>query len=334
VLVPPLGLEDGDSVVVDYLPALANDYYVTITGLVNQPGMYPWHPGMTLRDLVLLARGPIVGADLREAEVGRMPEDRSHGQLATTIRVQLDSSYLYSRDSSGRYFGPPGVAFPGQGAAPEVTLKPYDNVLILMQPEFDFQHTVTVTGQVRYPGVYSLRTKHDKLADLITRAGGLTSVAYGDGIRFVRQTEGLGRINVDLKRALGDTASRYNVMLQPGDSIMIPQYQPTVKVSGAVNSPGSVLWEKGKPLKYYLLAAGGPTFKADQSHMSVRYASGEVRSRVKWLFATKDPDPGPGSELFVPEKASVTPTNWVAVATAVTGILSSTVAILVLLQQL
>lgn len=333
VLIPPLPLEDGDSVVVDSLPPIYQTYYVSITGLVNRPGMYPWHPGMTLRDLVLLARGPVVGADLREAEVGRMPEDRAGGQLATTLRVPLDSSYLYTRDSSGRYFGPPGMPFTGQGA-PEVTLKPYDNVLILMQPGFDFQHTVTVIGQVRYPGIYSLRTKHDKLADILARAGGLTSLAYGEGIRFVRQTESMGRINVDLKRALSDTASRYNVVLQPGDSIQIPQYQPTVKVSGAVNSPGSVLWEKGKPLKYYLLAAGGPTYKADEAHLSVRYASGEVRSRVKWLFATKDPTPGPGSEVSVPEKASVQPTNWLALATALTGILSSTVAIIVLLQQL
>jgi protein involved in polysaccharide export with SLBB domain len=331
--VPALTLEDGDSVVVDSVPPITNDYHVGIAGMVNRGGLYPWHPGMTLRDLVLLARGPTVGADLREAEIARMPEDRSQGQIATTIRVPLDSTYLYTRDTTGRYFGPPGVPFAGAGA-PEVVLRPYDNVLILMQPDFDFQNTVTMTGSVRYPGVYSLRTKRDRLTDLITRAGGLTPQAYGEGIRFVRQVEGLGRINVDLKRALADTGSRYNIVLQPGDSIQIPQYQPTVKVSGAVNSPGSVLWQKGKSLEFYLGAAGGFTYKADKSHVSVRYANGEVRSRRTWLFTTRDPTPGPGSELFVPEKAMGPGTNWVSVATAVTGILSSTVAILVLLKQL
>src|SRR5439155_422416 len=111
-------------------------------------------------------------------------------------------------------------------------------------------------GQVRYPGVYSLRTKTDRLADLIGRAGGLTTQAYPEGIRFVRQVTGLGRINVDLPRALRDTASRYNLILQPGDSIEIPEYQPAVKVSGAVNSPGSVLWQRGGGLEYYVNAAG------------------------------------------------------------------------------
>jgi len=333
VLVPTLALEDGDSVVVDSLPPILDEYHVGINGMVNQAGTFPWHPGMTLRELVLLARGPTVGADLREAEIARMPEDRSAGQLATTIRVPLDSSYLYARDPSGRYFGPPGIPFAAHGA-PEVELRPYDNVLILMQPDFAFQHTVTVTGQVRYPGIYSLRTKSDRLANLLARAGGLTPQAYGEGIRFVRQEEALGRINVDLKRALNDTMSRYNITLQPGDSIEIPRYQPTVKVSGAVNSPGSVLWEKGKSLEFYLGAAGGFTYKADESHLSVRYASGEVRSRRKWLFATRDPTPGPGSEVFVPDKEPGPGTNWVTVAAGVTGILSSTVAILVLLKQL
>src|SRR5437867_1810069 len=66
VAVPGLGLEDGDSVVVDSVRPLAGQYYVAMAGMVNKPGAYPWHAGMTLRDLVLLARGPVVGADLRE----------------------------------------------------------------------------------------------------------------------------------------------------------------------------------------------------------------------------------------------------------------------------
>jgi polysaccharide biosynthesis/export protein len=333
VVVAPLRLEDGDSVVVDSVPGRYGEYFVQVTGMVQKPNAFPWHKGLTLRDVVLLARGPLVGADLREAEIARMPEDRSKGQLATTIRVPLDSSYLYNRDASGRYYGPPGLPFPGTGA-PEVELRPFDNVLILKQPEFDLQRTVTVVGQVRYPGVYSLRTKTDRLADIITRAGGLTQQAYGEGIRFVRLVDSVGRINVNLPRALGDTGSRNNVVLQPGDSIEIPEYQPSVKISGAVNSPGSVLWQKGRSLDFYLGAAGGFTYKADKGHVSVRYANGEVRSRRRSLWFSSDPKPGPGSQVFVPTRDLSQVTNWISIATAVAGILSSTIAILVLAKQL
>src|SRR5437667_12285446 len=137
---PSMALEDGDSVVVEAVAPLAGQYYVAIAGMIRKPGIYPWKEGMTLRDLVLLARGPTVGADLREAEVARMPADRSQGQLATTVRVPLDSTYLFERDSLGRYFGPPGPPLPARGT-PEVQLEPFDNVLILKQPEFDFQRT-------------------------------------------------------------------------------------------------------------------------------------------------------------------------------------------------
>src|SRR5205814_1538635 len=103
IRVPALSLMDGDSVVVDFLPPLSETYYVAIAGRVNKPGRFPWRPGMTLRDLVQLARGPRVGAYLKEAEIARLPEDRSRGQLATTLRVPLDSTYLFERTQDGRF---------------------------------------------------------------------------------------------------------------------------------------------------------------------------------------------------------------------------------------
>ena len=334
VAIPSLALQDGDSIVVDPLPPLAEGYYVGIAGMVMKPGPYPWHPGMTLRDLVLLARGPRVGADLKEAEVARLPEDRTQGQLATTMRVPLDSSYLLARDSLGRYVGPPGVAVPATGAA-EVTLQPFDNVLILREPGFDLQRTVIVTGEVRYPGTYSLHTKSDRLADVIGRAGGLTRQAYAEGIRFVRRESGVGRINVELRRALEDTSSRFNVLLQPDDSIDIPEYEPSVKVAGAVNSPGSVLWQQGKDLDYYISAAGGFAQLANKGAVSVRYANGEVKTRHHNIFGTSDPRPGPGSEVSVPAKDPNAPhTDMVALFGAIAQILASTVAIIVVATKL
>jgi protein involved in polysaccharide export with SLBB domain len=332
VAVPLVALADGDSVVVDSVPPLKDGFYVAIAGAVNKPGMYPWRPGMTLRDLMLLARGPRVGAYLNEAEVARLPADRSQGQLAQTVRVPMDSTYLFDRDSMGRYVGPPGLPVPRSGA-PEVTLLPYDNVLILKQPDFNLQRTVVVTGEVRFPGTYSLIAKTDRLVDVINRAGGLTPQAYTDGIRFVRSVDYVGRINVQLDKALRDTTSRYNILLQPGDSIQIPEYQPSVKVTGAVNSPGSVLWERGRDLDYYLSAAGGPSYRADKGRTSVRYANGEVRTRHKTLFFSSDPTPHPGSEVFVPVRDTTQHTNYVALIGGIAQIVGSTIALIYIIRH-
>jgi protein involved in polysaccharide export with SLBB domain len=269
---------DGDSIVVDSVPPLGSTLFVAITGMVNKPGQYAWREGITLRDLMLLARGPKLGAYLKEAEVARLPADRANGRLAETIRVPLDSTYLFERDSAGRYFGAAGLPFPAGGAL-EVRLQPYDNVLILKQPDFELQRSVTISGEVRFAGTYALTSKDERVADLIDRAGGLTPQAYPEGIRFIRAVNGVGRINVDLPHALKDRASRHNVTLQPGDAIEIPEYQPSVKVSGAVNSPGSMLWQRGNDLDYYLRAAGGFSYRADKGRVSVKYANGRRTRR-------------------------------------------------------
>ncbi|HEV2669857.1 MAG TPA: SLBB domain-containing protein, partial [Gemmatimonadales bacterium] len=247
-LVPPLRLEDGDVVHVDSLSQAAEQYMVAITGMVQQPGTYPWHPGMTLRQLMTLARGPKIGVDLRNAEIARLPVDRSKGQLATTLRVPLDSTYLFQQDSAGQYVGPPGLTFPARGTAAEVPLEAYDNVLIFRQPDFELQRMVTITGEVKYPGTYALTSKDERLVDILRRAGGLTPRAYPEGIRFIRQGDNRGRININLPKALKDHASRDNIIMQPSDSVQIPEYQPSVRVTGAVNAPGSVLYQKGASL--------------------------------------------------------------------------------------
>ena len=331
---PAFGLENGDSVQVDSLPGAAEAYVVAITGMVQQPGEYPWRPGMTLRQLMLLARGPKIGAELREAEIARLPVDRSGGQLATAVRVPLDSTYLFERDSAGRYIGPPGVAFPAGGTAAEVVLEPFDNVLIFRQPDFELQRTVSIVGQVRYPGTYALQARDDRLADLIQRAGGLTPRAYPEGIQFLRPTGDAGRINIDLPRALRDHASRDNVIMLPGDSVTVPEYQPSVKIIGAVNSPGSVLYRRGAGLEYYLSAAGGFSQRANKGGVSVQLANGETRTRRRTLFFGSNPTPGPGSVVFVPLKdPQEIKTDYVALFGSIAQILASTIAIIVVARR-
>src|SRR5438132_13901780 len=121
---------------------------------------------MTMRDLVLLAGGLDQSAYLNEAEIARLPEHRSDGVTATTFRLPLDSSYLFERGPDGKYLGPPGLPAPA-GPNPEVTVRAYDNVLIMRQPNWELQRTAAIAGEVRYPGRYSLRSKTETIADLI-----------------------------------------------------------------------------------------------------------------------------------------------------------------------
>jgi protein involved in polysaccharide export with SLBB domain len=331
VIVPPIGLQDGDSIVVDAVPALSDAYFVSVTGMVAQPDTFPWREGITIRDVILLARGPTVGADLREAEVSRLPEDRTAGELAERLRVALDSSYLSQRDPDGRYVGARGIAFPPAGSSPEFVLEPFDQVLVLRQPDFEMPRTVKITGQVRVPGEYTLLTKDDRLGDLVERANGLLPTAYPEGARLVRSQDELGRIDIDLPQAVGGRRGDQDLVLQAGDSLHIPVYSPTVVVRGAVNSPVTVLYRAGERLDYYIANAGGFSHIADKGRTSVRFANGQAQTRSRFLLWSSYPIPGPGSVVTVPAEdpgGGLDVRGLIADVVAITGSLATVIIVL------
>lgn len=320
-------LKEDDEVRVFSVAEFRQERYVTVSGAVRKPGQYPFREDMTLRDLVLQAGGLHERALLTEAELARMPMDRSGGTLAVARRVPLDSTYLFERGSDGRYLGPPGVPVP-QRKAPEVVLKSYDNVLILEQPDWDLPRVVTLNGEVRLAGTYTLLTKGERLTDLLKRAGGLTEQAYPAGIVFSRTRDGIGRIGIDLPRALRDPRFRDNLQLEDGDQILIPAYRATVVVAGAVNSPVAVSYVPGKDIDWYIRAAGGLTHRAEPSRAWVVQPNGTVESRNSHaLFPDSRPKPQPGSTVRVPEKDPADKTDRLALAASIAQVLGSLVAI-------
>jgi protein involved in polysaccharide export with SLBB domain len=321
-VVGDLALKEDDEIHVFSASEFRPARYVAITGAVREGGRFPYREGMTVRDLVLLAGGLQESAYLGEAEIARLPEDRANGVTARTIRVPLDSSYLFERGPDGHYLGPPGLPATN-GSAPEAELRPYDNVLILRQPDWSLQRTVYLGGEVRFPGRYALLNKSERLTQLIARAGGLTSEAYAEGVFFIRPQNNLGRIGIDLPAALKNRRSRDNLLLVDGDSITIPPYNAVVNVKGAVNSPVAVAYVPDQDLDYYIAAAGGPNRRADTKRAFVTQPSGKVESRR----ALRQPKPRAGSTVNVPEKEAADNRSILASLSTSVQILSAIVAI-------
>jgi len=312
-VVNDLVLAEDDEIRVFSVSEFRPERYVAIGGAVNNGGRFAWREGMTLRDLVLLAGGLSEGAFLREAEVARLPEDRTNSVTAMTVRVPLDSSYIGEYVPGKPLLAAPGIAAPAYGSAPEVELRPYDNVLILRQPGFQLQRQVAITGEVVFPGVYALLTKDETLADIIRRAGGLTPEADANAAYFTRlrtaasfasEASDAGsrtRVGVDLGRALARPGSDDNLELLDGDQLYIPSRRSTVEVRGAVNAPTAVTVEGGRSIKYYVRAAGGAAINGDDRRAYVIQPNGkiEARERVLWVFS-RNPTPKPGATVVVP----------------------------------
>jgi polysaccharide export outer membrane protein len=350
-------LREDDQIQVFSLTTFRPARYVAVAGFVNNPGRFPFREGMTLRDLVLLGGGAKEGALLSEAEIARLPQDRSNGQTAVTIRVPLDSSYLFERRLGRAYAGPPGQPAPANGA-PDVVLEPYDNVLILRQENFEYQRIVTVGGEVRFPGTYALKSKRERLSDLLTRAGGLTEEAQHDAILFVRpgptdariksdagtaasaqdsllaRRATNGRIGLDLEAVLANHDTRENIVLEDGDQVTIPRYNPVIRVQGAVNAPANVTFVQGKDIFYYIDAAGGGSRTADEKRSYVTQPSGKLESvRTHRFFPDAVPHPQAGAVVTVPERDPADHIDFAALFTITSQIIASLVAVVAIIRR-
>ncbi len=316
-------LSEYDEVKIFSVAEFRDRRFVTAHGAIQSPGVYEFSEQMTLRDLIIAAGGLRDDAYVLQAEVARISsQPDSTGDFVEIFTVPLDSSYVISEWANAGQL--PGVK------PDDFVLLRYDNVFIRNRPGWELQRTVTITGQVRFPGKYALRRKDERLSSIVERAGGLTAEAYADGIRFYRLSEEdtgteqsdlpLARVNVDLPAVLDDAQSRYNLILEGGDSVHIPEFIPTVRVEGSVLFPVSVMYKPGAPLDYYVNSAGGYARSGDKGRARVEYANGSVETVKKTLLIFKtEPKPEPGSRVFVPEKPVGRGINWVAITAVVTS---------------
>lgn len=140
---------------------------VTIGGRVRAPGDYPLEPDMTVDDLIRAGGGLDEAAYATGAELTRYAVVDS--QARKTDIIDLDLS----------------AAASGERTA-DVPLRPYDVLVVKETPDWQEQQSITLNGEVRFPGRYPIR-KGESLSSVIERAGGLTDEAFPRGSVFTRQ---------------------------------------------------------------------------------------------------------------------------------------------------
>ena len=103
-------------------------------------------------------------------------------------------------------------------------------------------------------------------------------------------------VGIDLAEALNNPGSDADIILREGDRLIVPQYNGTVKINGAVMYANTVAYEKGKSVSKYIDEAGGYASDAYKSKSYIIYMNGKV-SKVG--HGTKVQ---PGCEIVVPAK--------------------------------
>lgn len=282
-----------------------------ILGYVQSPGNYEYADNMTVEDLILLAGGLSEGASFAKVDVSRRIVEPNQTSAKDSI------AHVFSFEINE------GLMVDGD---PLFTLQPNDVVSVRKSPTYVEQKNVSVTGEVTFPGQYTLTTNNDRLSDILKRAGGPTPFANVQGAmlkRKITQYErnvrvAMGRmamqnidrdsslvnklkvselytIGLELDKAMANPGSQYDIELKDGDELVIPEQTSTVRIQGEVLYPNTVHYISNKGVKYYINQAGGYTDEARKVKVYVIYMNGKVATglgaRIK-----------PGCEIVVPTK--------------------------------
>ena len=297
--VPDVVLREMDRVVIFGRSELRTDAFVSIGGEIKNPGLFPLYVGMTAEDLLLAAGGFTERADPLRAQLVRR---QSSVVLSDTVAVSHDIVFDPSLPSAFDLIFD-GV---GWGAGPEmsepardVELRDGDRVFVRGLQGIRDEGDVFVFGEVLYPGPYALEQRAETVSSIIARAGGLTSTAYAEGAQLIRGGLPLG---LALEGGTGQRGGMVDLLLFPGDSLAIPQYDGTVRIIGAVEFQSRTRWRERMSLGDYLEQAGGVLESGDRNAAVVTYANQERQRAGKFLVFRRDPRIEPGSTISVPFK--------------------------------
>ena len=240
---------DGDSVSVDsILPRYHNT--VEIKGAVFRPGMYQLGDGInSVRTLIQHAEGLTEDAFTNRAVMHRMKDDR------TLKVIPVDVKGIMSGDAA------------------DIPLKENDVLFIPTRQTAMTERTITIQGEVQYPGIYKY-ADNETLEDFVLQAGGLKETASTVKVDVSRRVVTPHALTTDSIIARNYTFAlkdgfvidgEQGFVLQPFDQVYVrknPSYsvQQNVTIEGEAQFPGTyTLSKRNARLTDLLKAAGGIT---------------------------------------------------------------------------
>ncbi len=279
-------LMDEDSVSVDST-IVRYQNMVEIKGAVFRPGMYQVGGDIsTVKTLVEAAAGLTEGAIGQHAVMHRMKPDR-------TLEVQ-------SLDIVGIL----------EGTTPDVPLRNEDVIYIASREENEELKTVSINGEVHYPGTYRYAA-NETVEDLIIQAGGTTEAASLVKVDVARRITNPNATEADDQIAQTfsfkltpnfEIQGQPDFTLQPFDEVYVrrsPNYteQQNVTIEGEVQFEGTyALSNKGQRLSDVIQQAGGLTKRAyPEGTKLLRLMTPEERDMMETVLRTAQRNSGKDS---------------------------------------
>lgn len=327
-------LLDGDVIIVP--PKSVGKNEVGIYGAVRKEGNYEFVSGDSVALLLRMGGGLTSLSDGGKATLHRISEN------GNPITIDIDVSSIL------------------EGRSPDVSLHSGDRLIVKSLIQRETGGIVTIEGEVARSGSYPIIHDSTTLSQVISMAGGFTKFAGLNGARIINESARNEFTDIEFREYMRgrttaeDTAFIRNeltikslasttpadfvalfekhdlskdVKLADGDKIIIPRKSNSVYVFGEVRQPGSVSYQPGMDVEYYLTRAGGTTEHAETGDMRVIKAGSR-----QWLTPSETVV-GEGDYIFVPKEPFRPFTYYLTVYSQVFGIVGTIATLFLLISQ-
>lgn len=325
--VPDIPIQNNDVLFIPTKQEMMEEQTITIHGEVQYPGIYRYADNETLEDFVLQAGGLKQTASTVKVDVSR----RIVNPKALTTDSVIARTYTFALKDGFVIDGTPGFKLmPFDEVYVRKSPGYYKQQNVVVEGEVMFSGTYTFSkknqrlsdliksaGGVNDRGyIAGARLERKVNESERARMEAVLKKAKEEAEQMeieaakenkkidLKDSEKIKKfeipefysVGIELDKALANPGCDADIVLREGDKIIVPQYNGTVKINGAVMYPNTVGFQKGKKAKYYINQAGGFSEKAKKSQTYIVYMNGTIAK------VSQNAKPKPGCEIVVPEK--------------------------------
>lgn len=334
--VADIPLKENDVLFIPTRGDVQTERTITIRGEVHYPGVYKYADNETIEDFVLQAGGLTDKASTTKVNVSRRVTNpkalRPDSLIAKNYTMSLKDGFVVDGTpgftlmpfDEVSVFKSPGtieqqnvevdgeVMFAGTYTLSKRNARLSDliaaaggatNLAYIKGARLERRTNEAERTRMQAAYRMAIEQQQKNILELAARSNNASAVSQmaekGQSAQLQKfEVPGTYQVGIELETALSRPGSDADLVLREGDRLIVPKYNGTVKINGAVMYPNTIAYEKGKNAKYYIDAAGGFATDAKKSNAYIIYMNGMI-GKVAHGAKVR-----PGCEIVVPSKAT------------------------------
>ena len=290
-----INLKDQDRIVVLSREDLIDLNSFKTVGYFNSPGTFTLKEGMTITNAIILSGGFKNVANRNLVILSRNQTSDNGTDFIRNMEFSFDENYKTDND---------------------ILLEKNDIVTVRMIPYLRDSESFSISGEVNTPGEYPIYKQNFNLKDAF------------ENIKFTNDAN-ISQVFIRRDNIKIPVSSNNSFLLKNGDNVVVPKYDNSISVSGAVPQNTILDFEFNNSFKKSIVNSGGFNENADKKRAYVIYPNGLKKQTRSFLFFKNYPKIIPGSSIIVPPKPEKNRTN----VAEIVGYSTSLVSIIALIKS-